>query len=138
MRHWIIACLISCMMMPAATAGDAGIDAAQSVIQKQLQAFRGGRDAEAYSYASPVLRQIFPTADVFMTMVRKGYPMVHHPAHFAFGAAEEPAPGQIKQDVMIIGQDGKDYVASYTLQQQPDGSWLINSVSLRAGGTLST
>ncbi|GHD09220.1 DUF4864 domain-containing protein [Tianweitania populi] len=118
-------------------AGEAEIKAAQSVIQRQMSAFRGNRDAEAYSFASPMLRMKFPNMAIFMSMVRQAYPMVHNPARYDFGTSKEVG-NQIQQDVMILGADGKDYVATYTLQQQRDGSWLINSVTLRAGGTLST
>jgi ketosteroid isomerase-like protein len=138
MRATIIAVIFTGLTSTAALSGEAERNAAQTVIEKQFAAFRENRDMEAYSYASPILRQIFPTSDAFMTMVRNKYPMVHHPEHFEFSSAKELANGQVQQDVMIVGQDGKDYVATYTLQQQADGNWLINSVTLKAGGTLST
>ncbi|TGV95528.1 DUF4864 domain-containing protein, partial [Mesorhizobium sp. M2D.F.Ca.ET.145.01.1.1] len=39
---------------------------------------------------------------------------------------------------LIIGPDGKDYEAVYTLQQQPDGTFQITGCSLRASNSLST
>ena len=32
--------------------------------------------------------------------------------------------------VFLVGPDGKSYVALYTLQRQPDGSWRINGCTL--------
>lgn len=138
MQPALIALIVTGLSAATAFAGETERGAAQQVIERQFQAFRANRDAEAYSYASPMLRQKFPSAEIFMSMVRNQYPMVHHPEQFEFSSANELPSGQIQQDVMIVGQDGKDYVATYTLQQQADGSWLINSVTLRAGGTLST
>ena len=42
------------------------------------------------------------------------------------------------QRVQLTGPDGKDYEALYSVQRQPDGTYLINGVSLRAAGSLST
>ncbi|WP_312794394.1 DUF4864 domain-containing protein [Tianweitania sp.] len=137
MHRLFIAILLLGTGSASAFAGEPEIKAAQSVIQRQMSAFRGNRDAEAYSFASPMLRMKFPNMGIFMSMVRQAYPMVHNPEHYAFRSSKEVGD-QIQQDVLIIGADGKDYVATYTLQRQPDGSWLINSVTLRAGRTLST
>ena len=38
----------------------------------------------------------------------------------------------------MVGPDGKDYEALYTLELQPDGVYRITGVSLRAAKTLST
>jgi hypothetical protein len=125
------------LLGPVASAGDADVAAAQSIINQQMRAFSSGRDSEAYGYASPTLRQIFPTVEAFMGMVKSGYPMVYRPRTFAFGTAEDNG-NEIKQQVLLTGPDGKDYKALYTLQRQPDGSWLISSVSLKEANTLST
>jgi uncharacterized protein DUF4864 len=44
----------------------------------------------------------------------------------------------IAQQVFLVGPDGKDYEALYTLELQPDGVWRVTGVSLRAAKTLST
>ena len=44
----------------------------------------------------------------------------------------------IVQQVMILGPDGKDYEAVYTLELQPDGVYRITGVSLKASNSLST
>src|SRR5690606_6780026 len=100
--------------------------------------FLADDDATAYSYAAPSLQRIFPTVDAFMSMVRNGYPMVHRPRSYAFGKVEEMEGGRIVQQVLIRGQDGKDYEAVYQLEPQADGSYRIIAVSLRAANALST
>jgi hypothetical protein len=121
-----------------AYAGDAEVKAAQTVIDSQLKAFQNDDSAAAYSFAAPSIRQIFPTVESFMEMVTNGYPPVHHPQSYAFGKVEETGATSIIQQVLIVGPDGKDYEAVYTLERQADGRYLITGVSLRASNTLST
>ncbi|WP_269929428.1 DUF4864 domain-containing protein [Aminobacter sp. HY435] len=119
-------------------AGEAQIKAAQSSISGQLHAFRADDNATAYSYAAPNVKRIFPTLDTFMGMVSGAYKPVHKPQSFSFGKFQEMSPNSIVQQVIIVGADGKDYEALYTLELQPDGVWRITGVSLRAANSLST
>lgn len=120
----------------AAHAGDEV--AAQATIDAQLKAFLAGDNAGAYSYAAPNVKQIFPTVDTFMSMVANGYRPVQKPQSYSFGKFEWTGDGKIAQQVLLVGPDGKDYEALYTLELQPDGVWRITGVSLRAANTLST
>lgn len=136
----ILSAFVALLMFAAlpAAAGEADIKAAQSVIDSQLRAFQSGDDALAYSFAAPNVTAIFPTLESFMGMVAGGYQPVHKPKSFAFGKSQEMGPGKVAQQVMLVGPDGKDYEALYTLQLQPDGTWKITGVSLRASNSLST
>jgi hypothetical protein len=126
---------LSCM---SAAAGEAEVNAAQQSIDAQLQALLRDDPATAYSYAAPNVKRIFPTVDAFMNMVTNGYPPVRRPKTYAFGKSQEMAAGQIAQQVLLVGPDGKDYEALYTLELQPDGTFRITGVSLRASNALST
>ncbi|MBM2711899.1 DUF4864 domain-containing protein [Mesorhizobium caraganae] len=128
----------SSLFISAALAGDAEIKAGQAVIDGQLKALIANDGAKAYSYAAPNVKQIFPTVDAFMNMVTNGYAPVRQPQSYSFGKVEQTGPGSIIQQVLIVGPDGKDYEAVYTLQQQPDGSFQITGCSLRASNSLST
>jgi hypothetical protein len=128
----------SSLFVSAALAGDAEIKAGQAVIDGQLKALIANDGAKAYSYAAPNVKQIFPTVDAFMNMVTNGYAPVRQPQSYSFGKVEQTGPGSIIQQVLIVGPDGKDYEAVYTLQQQPDGSFQITGCSLRASNSLST
>lgn len=119
-------------------AGEAEIKAAQSSIEGQLKAFQAGDGEAAYSFAAPNVTRIFPTVDLFMGMVASGYQPVHKPRNYAFGKVEETSPTRIVQQVLLVGPDGKDYEAVYTLELQPDGMYRITGVSLRASNSLST
>lgn len=129
--------LIPMLVAPAALAGDAEIKAAQTVIDSQLKAFLANDGATAYSFAAPNVKQIFPTVDTFMNMVTNGYAPVRKPRSYSFGKVEQTGPTSIVQQVLIVGPDGKDYEAVYTLEQQPDGTFKITGCSLRASTSVS-
>jgi hypothetical protein len=119
-----------------AYAGEAEIRAAQSSIEGQLRAFLAGENETAYSYAAPNVKRLFPTLEQFMAMVKSGYRPVWQPKNFAFGDAMEMSPTEIIQKVLVVGPDGKNYEAVYTLELQEDGTFRITGVSLRGAQTL--
>lgn len=121
-----------------AFAQDAGVQAAQSSIEAQLKAFLADDNATAYSYAAPNVKKVFPTLDIFMNMVTSGYKPVQKPQSYYFGKFEWMSGTTIAQQVLLVGPDGKDYEALYTLELQPDGVWRITGVSLKASNTVST
>ncbi|MBA3449155.1 MAG: DUF4864 domain-containing protein [Pseudaminobacter sp.] len=139
MRHTVptLAVLLAFCAAPASS-GEAEIKAAQGAIDGQLKAFSLNDNAGAYEFAAPNVKRIFPTLDAFMGMVTGAYQPVHKPRNYAFGKAEEMSPTSIVQQVLLVGPDGKDYEAVYTLELQPDGSYRITGVSLRASNSLST
>ena len=137
MRIAFFALFMLALALPA-SAGDAEVKAAQSAIDGQLKAFRAGDNEDAYSFAAPNVKRIFPTLDIFMNMVTGAYKPVHKPRSYAFGKVQELSPRSIIQQIIIVGEDGKDYEAVYTLELQPDGKFRITGVSLRASNSLST
>ena len=141
MRRGIFAfafAVVPLILMSSASAGEAEVKAAQTVIDGQLKAFIANDGTAAYSFAAPNVKRIFPTVDTFMNMVTNGYPPVRKPQTYSFGKVQETGPTSIIQQVLIVGPDGKDYEAVYTLEQQPDGSFQITGCSLRASNSLST
>jgi hypothetical protein len=128
----LIACLIG-LASPARAADD--VATAQAIITSQVEAF--GRDdaATAYNYAAPEIREMFPQADTFLSMVRRSYPPIYRHKSFQFGEARV-SDGKIAQEVHIIDADGGVWEALYTLEQQPDGSVKITGcVLVKAPGT---
>ena len=102
----------------------------RAIIEDQLEAFRLDDAPRAFSHAAPGIQQAFPTPEAFMDMVRRGYLPVYRPKDVAFGPAEE-IDGTAVQQVFVTGPDGKDWVALYTLERQPDGAWKISGCLLR-------
>ena len=100
---------------------------------EQEEAFRRDDAATAYSYAAPSIRQMFPQADVFMSMVQRAYTPVYRHKSFEFG--ETKVEGSwIGQRVHIVDANGEAWEALYTLEQQPDGSYKITGCSLLKAG----
>jgi len=133
----IAAAALYVLAASSALAGEAEVRSAQATIDAQLKAFLADDGAAAYSYAAPNIKRIFPTAEAFMDMVAKGYSPVRRPKNYAFGKVQEMGPSSIVQQVLIVGPDGKDYEAVYTLDLQPDGTHRITGCSLRAASALS-
>jgi hypothetical protein len=137
-RAPLILAVVQLLWASAALAGDTEIKAAQTVIDSQLKAFIANDGVAAYSFAAPNVKRIFPTVDTFMSMVTNGYAPVRKPQSYSFGKVEQTGPSSIIQQVLIVGPDGKDYEAVYTLELQPDGSFKITGCSLRGANSIST
>ncbi len=128
---FLLAALLISLTAPARAADD--VAAAQGVIRSQVEAFSRDDAAAAYSHAAPAIQEIFPQADIFMSMVRNSYAPVYRHKSFDFGEARV-ADGTIVQRVHIVDAEGIPWEALYTLELQPDGSVKITGcVLLKAG-----
>ncbi len=105
--------------------------AIRDIIGKQVEAFRRDDGDAAFGFASPMIRGMFGSADIFMDMVRQGYQPVYRPRAFEFREIVE-LDGQPTQKVHVIGPDGRPVTAFYPMTQLPDGSWRINGCYLEA------
>ncbi|OAF15597.1 topoisomerase II [Bradyrhizobium centrolobii] len=132
MRIAALLVALSVVFSPMAARAD-DVAAAQSVIRAQEQAF--GRDdaTAAYSYAAPEIKELFPTPDIFMSMVENGYAPVFRHKSFEFGDSRSEG-NWIAQRVHIIDANGETWEALYTLEQQSDGSYKITGCSLLKAG----
>jgi hypothetical protein len=110
---------------------EADRSAIRSIIEGQEEAFRRDDGATAFGYASPAIREMFGTPDVFMDMVRQGYPMVYRPRQFDF-AEIVMRDGRPTQKVRVIGPDGRHHTAFYPMTQLPDGTWRIDGCYLES------
>lgn len=120
------------LSLPAPASAD-DVAAAQNVIRSQEQALGHDDATTAYSYAAPAIRQLFPEADIFMSMVQRSYAPIYRHKSFEFGEARA-ADGRIAQRVHIIDANGEAWEALYTLETQPDGSLKITGCSLLKAG----
>lgn len=97
----------------------------RSVIEAQLAAFQADNAEQAFSYASPSIREMFGTAEHFLAMVRGSYPAVYRPKSVAF-FVPEAVGGEVMQRVRLTDQSGAAWLAHYSMQRQADRSWRIN------------
>ncbi|MEP0945194.1 MAG: DUF4864 domain-containing protein [Rhizobiaceae bacterium] len=110
---------------------------AESIIGGQISAFKAGDHDAAYGYAAPSIRQIFGSTDRFIGMVKKGYGPIYGARNWSFGRGEARGDALI-QEVLLIGPQGRDWVALYTLRKQPDGTWRIAGVQMKPAELQST
>ena len=113
---------------PALADDPAGADEARAVIRMQLDAFEAEAVEEAYEFAAPNIRRLFPTPRVFGRMVRRGYPMVWDPAEAEFLDARKLGDN-IVQRLRFIDRKGQPYIAEY-MMVRVEGEWRIAGVSI--------
>lgn len=128
--------------LPAAAAEPATLDAGdrgaiRAVIGQQLEAFRRDDGKTAFSFASPMIRSMFGTPEVFMEMVRQSYRPVYRPREVRFDALITWR-GKPTQRVILVGPDQKVVIALYEMQRQPNGEWKINGCYLLAADEKAT
>ena len=103
--------------------------AIQQVIQSQMNAFKVDDWNAAFAYASPSIQTKFESPQVFSQMVTQAYQPVYRPRGVEFRDVKSGQFGPT-QEVFVVGPDGLSYLAYYTMERQPDGSWRISGCYL--------
>jgi hypothetical protein len=98
----------------------------QAVVMAQLKAFSAEDADGAFAVATPEVRKSVGDSGRFIALVRGNYPMVHHPAGFAF-LKPQVEKDQVLQAVALRDEDDKTWIALFTLERQPDNSWRIGA-----------
>ena len=101
----------------------------RTVVERQLAAFAKDDAVKAFSYAAPNVREAVGTADAFLTMVRRDYPMVYRPASVAF-LKVEGKDDDVVQRVQMQDASGNSYLAVYSLQRQKSNVWRITGCAV--------
>ncbi len=104
--------------------------AIQDAISGQLEAFKVEDGAKAYSYAAPIVTGVFPSVEIFMGMVKRGYEPIYTNTKYGFGTVVTDNLGRPAQHVTITAANGKRYEAVYAMEKQKDGSWKIAGVQM--------
>lgn len=137
LRHRLLTALFSLIALLAAglplfaqSVSEADAAEFQRIITGQFNAFNVDDGAAAYGFASPSIQRIFPTPEIFMSMVRQSYAPVYRRQSYAFGRIGDEMGGQPTQHVTIIDANGKAWTAFYAMERQPDGSWKIKGCLL--------
>lgn len=127
MREKILAAVVVALLpISSAWAQSAESPEARALIERQLDAFSRDDAAGAYAEAAPQVKQIFPTAEGFMSMVRRGYAPVYRHRSVEFGPAKVETD-TIQQAATFVDENGKVWQAMYRLSRGPDGAWLISA-----------
>lgn len=106
--------------------------AIQQVIQGQLDAFQADDWNAAFAFAAPTIQTKFVSPEVFSQMVTGAYQPVYRPQSVEFRELKASEFGPT-QELFLVGPDGLSYLAYYTMERQPDGTWRINGCYLVRG-----
>lgn len=117
--------MLSVMLTLGAAAQQSEIE---GTISSQIEAFKVDDFEQAFTYATPTLRQLFQSPQNFERMVTNGYPMVWRPAEVEYLELEERG-GDYWQKVQIIDQKGFRHLLLYRMQQTNEG-WRIGGVQI--------
>jgi len=110
---------------------------AQAVIDSQITAFRTQDHVKAFSHAAPGLQKNFGSSDRFIGMVKQGYGAIYGARNWTFGRSGMQSE-TLYQEVNILGPNGKNWSALYTMRKGADGTWHIHGVQMREGTAQST
>jgi ketosteroid isomerase-like protein len=117
--------VLSVAFTAAARASDQ--DDIKNVIESQLNAFAVDDFPTAFTFAAPIVKQVFRTPEQFSAMVKSGYQPVYRNSKRIFGDVFQDGLGRPAMRVVLTGADGKRYEAIYGMEKQPDGTWKIAS-----------
>lgn len=119
--------LIGVVLAVTGTCAGAQDEAAiEKLIGDQFAAFAEGDAAEAYSYASPTIRQIFGSPANFARMVQGGYPMIWAADRIRYLGLRDEG-GRLIERVEVRDAGGTLHYFDYEMVQI-DGAWRIDGV----------
>lgn len=121
---------------PSATAfvPDETIQAMQSAIRGQIDAFQADDADAAFAYAAPAIRQRFASPARFVAMVRQAYSTVFEHQSFSFVDEALTTAGPA-QRVEFVTEDGLVWGGIYTFEETDTGELFISGVLLRRENT---
>lgn len=130
-RFWSVVMLVSALLAGPLRADDASD--IHAVISDQISAFAADDLPTAYSFASPTIRSIYPSPEIFGAMVKGGYPMIWRPEEVSyFGLRSED--GRQVQRMGFRDAAGQEHLFDYFMVASPSG-WKIDGViPVRGGG----
>ena len=96
----------------------------KSIVNQQLEAFQNDDFEKAYSFASPTIKKMFISPEVFRKMVIGGYQAVYRPQSIKMGSVEI-IKGVTTLKVYLVDPNGEFITANYMMEKQENGEWLI-------------
>ena len=99
------------------------------IVNQQLEAFQDDDFEKAYSFASPTIKKMFSSPEVFRKMVIGGYQAVYRPQSIKMGSVEI-IKGVTTLKVYLVDPNGEFVTANYLMEKQENGEWLISGCIL--------
>ena len=99
-------------------------------IRGQIRAL-AARDAErAFAYLAPVTKDYFSEGTAFLRELMVQIRPLVDASSYSFSDVGRIATDAI-QDVVLTDNEGREWLARFTLERQPDGSWGIKSCEVK-------
>jgi len=137
--RWILGklrCAALFLLIPVISSGQAVAGAGRElrndvigVIKSQIEAFQRDDGQAAFSFASPDLQDQFGSADAFLSKFSTTYKAVYRPQSITFLNLAF-SRGRLVQRVLLLGPDGRAFVALFPMVRMTDGAWRIDGVVL--------
>lgn len=106
------------------------ISGIRNAIRGQIMAL-AARDAKsAWSYLAPSTKDYFDEPAAFLRTLTTRMKPLAGTSKFAFAGIDREATDAI-QDVRLLGPEGREWLARFTLERQPDGSWGIKTCKVQ-------
>ena len=128
MKRMVLGAVLGAVMAASAGGQEGPETAIQGTIASQIEAFKADDFAQAFTFASPSIQQLFGTPERFGMMVQQGYPMVWRPGEVRYLELREIG-GRLWQKVMVRDQSGQLHVLDYQMVKGKNG-WKINGVQI--------
>lgn len=98
----------------------------REAIRGQIRAL-AARDAKgAFAYLAPSTKSYFADAGTFLGTLMTQIQPLANASKYTFAHIDRLATDAV-QDVVVAGPKGGEWLARFTLERQPDGSWGIKS-----------
>lgn len=131
MRLLALILAASMLFAPALSAQQPRNAAIETIITRQLDAFRGNDGVSAFVHASPMIQGMFGDAGRFLGMVQQAYPQISQSRSAKF-LKLAMVDDRLIQTVLVEGADGSFVTAAYEMVEI-DGVWRINGCALVRG-----
>lgn len=103
----------------------------KAAVRGQILALAAHDADRAFGYLTPAIQDYFTSSKAFLrTLAKQVTPMIQA-QRFAFMGVDRDAVGAV-QKVLLTGPKGHQWLATFKVQRQPDGNWLINGCQVDA------
>lgn len=103
----------------------------RSSIRGHMQALSQRDAAGVYDSLTPAIKDYYKNSKAFLAYLTTQLKPLANAKNFAFTSIEREATDAI-QEVVLTGAKGREWIARFKLQRQPDGRWAIMQCLIEA------
>lgn len=100
-------------------------------IRSHMQALSARDATGVYESLTPIVKDFYSNSKSFLDYLTTQLKPLANARNFAFASIEREATDAV-QEVVLIGKEGREWIARFKLQRQPDGRWAIAQCLIEA------